>query len=469
MTRVETHLPLLGTSSHGWDRQAPAATSTTNPCRLCAPLGASTVFRGVQGAIPLLHGSQGCATYIRRYLISHFREPVDIASSSFGERAAIFGGGANLTTGLDNIIHQYEPELVGVATTCLAETIGDDVPMLLKQYRAERLDRDLPPLVHVSTPAYAGTQAEGFAATVRALVSQLGDLRTVREPRAPKVNVLPTMVSTEDLRYLRELVESFDLKCTLLPDYSLSLDGGDWEGYEKIPPGGTTVAEIGDMPTARASIEFCAAQDTAGTWLESEAQVPLFRLPLPVGLQSSDLLVEALERISGRELHSLHQRERGRLVDAYMDGHKYVFGARVVIFGEPELVVGLASFVTELGMVPVLCATGGGSKALRLAMAQASGAIPADTPLVDDADFDKIESRARELKPDLLLGSSKGYKMSQNLGCPLVRVGFPIHDRFGGARVLHVGYRGALRLFDELVNVLLTIKQAKNPVGYTYL
>jgi len=29
--------------------------------------------------------------YIRRYLISHFREPVDIASTNFSEDAAVFG------------------------------------------------------------------------------------------------------------------------------------------------------------------------------------------------------------------------------------------------------------------------------------------------------------------------------------------------------------------------------------------
>jgi len=40
-------------------------TATQNACKLCEPLGACFVFRGIEGAIPLLHGSQGCATYIR--------------------------------------------------------------------------------------------------------------------------------------------------------------------------------------------------------------------------------------------------------------------------------------------------------------------------------------------------------------------------------------------------------------------
>ena len=74
--------------------------STTNACKLCKPLGACLAFRGIEGAVPMLHGSQGCATYMRRYIISHFREPMDIASSSLGEKHAVYGGGQNLKQGL---------------------------------------------------------------------------------------------------------------------------------------------------------------------------------------------------------------------------------------------------------------------------------------------------------------------------------------------------------------------------------
>ena len=98
-------------------------TSTRNACKLCTPLGACLVFRGVEGCIPFLHGSQGCSTYIRRYLISHFREPMDIASSNFHEESAIFGGSSNFQQGVLNVLRQYQPQLIGAATTCLAETM----------------------------------------------------------------------------------------------------------------------------------------------------------------------------------------------------------------------------------------------------------------------------------------------------------------------------------------------------------
>ena len=154
--------------------------STTNACKLCKPLGACLAFRGVEGAVPFLHGSQGCATYMRRYIISHFREPMDIASSSLGEKHAVYGGGPNLKQGLSNIMTKYGARLIGVATTCLTETIGDDVPGIVREFRREMRGRgkpELPEIVTVSTPSYSGTHMEGFHAAVRALVEQLAQGR----------------------------------------------------------------------------------------------------------------------------------------------------------------------------------------------------------------------------------------------------------------------------------------------------
>ncbi len=52
---------------------------------------------------------------------------------------------------------------------------------------------------------------------------------------------------------------------------------------------------------------------------------------------------------------------------------------------------------------------------------------------------------------------------------PLIRAGFPIHDRLGGARIVHVGYRGAQQLFDTISNTIIATNQDASPVGYTYM
>ncbi|MEJ2040578.1 MAG: nitrogenase component 1, partial [Desulfosarcinaceae bacterium] len=201
------------------------------------PIGRGSVFKGIEGAVPLLHGSQGCSTYIRRYLISHFKEPVDIACSNFGEQTAIFGGGANIRLALDNIITQYAPRLIGVATTCLAETIGDDVPMFLREYQRAHAEASLPPLIHVSTPSYQGTHMQGFHNAVLATVAGLTG-KSLSKRKTDCVNLFPGMVSPADLRHLKQIFTDFGLQAMVLPDYARTLDGGLWAQYQSLPAGG---------------------------------------------------------------------------------------------------------------------------------------------------------------------------------------------------------------------------------------
>ncbi len=44
---------------------------------------------------------------MRRYIISHYREPIDIASSSLGKNTRSTSGGPNLKQGLGNVMSKY--------------------------------------------------------------------------------------------------------------------------------------------------------------------------------------------------------------------------------------------------------------------------------------------------------------------------------------------------------------------------
>jgi nitrogenase molybdenum-iron protein NifN len=173
--------------------------------------------------------------------------------------------------------------------------------------------------------------------------------------------------------------------------------------------------------------------------------------------------------LSGRAVPLKYQRERGRLVDSLIDGHKYIFEKRAIIYGDEDLVVGLTAFLCEIGVTPVLCASGGRSRHFEKAIRVAAPSLPAETVVKEGFDFAETAEIAPELKPDFLIGSSKGYKISRSLDVPLIRVGFPIHDRIGGQRVLHLGYRGAQELYDRIVNSLLEAKQDYSTIGYSYL
>ncbi|NTW17650.1 MAG: nitrogenase [Syntrophaceae bacterium] len=442
--------------------------STRNACKLCAPLGAGIAFRGIQSCIPLVHGSQGCATYIRRYIISHFREPVDIASSNFSEDSAIFGGGDNLKKALDNIIRQYEPEAIGIATTCLSETIGDDIRLYLEQYRAAAGIAGLPAIIHASTPSFSGTHMEGFHKAVQAAVESLAE----NTGRHGGINLLPGFLSPADLRYLKDVLAEFGADYCLLPDYSETLDGESWPEYQKLSKGGTPIEAIRKMGGASGTIQFgrsLAGPASAAGYLETSFGVKAVSLGVPIGIRETDAFFDTLEKLTGMPTPSKYVRERGRLVDSYIDGHKYTFGKRAIIYGEMDFVAGMASFLCEIGINPVLCATGAASGDFRELVSPLISNNIQDTRIVDDTDFATMLELCSGMEADIIIGNSKGYYLSRRLGIPLVRVGFPIHDRIGAQRILHVGYAGTQQLFDRIVNALIESRQDGSPIGYSYM
>ena len=449
-------------------KTAPSFVSMRNACKLCAPLGASLVFRGIEGCVPLIHGSQGCATYIRRYVISHFKEPIDIASSNFSETTAIFGGADNLRIALDNLTRQYKPSAIGIASTCLSETIGDDVRLYLEQYKAANAGVEIPALIHASTPSYRGTHMEGYHEAVKATVAGLA----VGGPKSGRLNIIPGFLSAADLRHLKEILDDFHLSYTMLPDYSETLDGESWSDYQKLSPGGTPVSSIRSMGRSAATIQLgrgLASLDTAASYLEETFGVKAVTLGIPIGIGETDRFFRAVEEISGAAMPKKYEKERGRLVDAYIDGHKAVSGKRAVIYGEADFVASMASFLDEIGIVPALCASGASTRKFKETVSSGLAAGHRDIMIRDDSDFEDMLEICRNIGVDIVIGNSKGYYLSKNLNIPLVRAGFPIHDRIGGQRILHVGYEGTQQLFDRIVNALIEHKQRSSAIGYSYI
>lgn len=449
-----------------------AFTSTRNACKVCTPLGGSIVFKGIEGCMPLVHGSQGCATYIRRYLISHYKEPVDIASTNFTEETAIFGGEKNLFIALKNVTEQYKPKIIGIATTCLSEVIGDDMRKILYQYKLENEgDEDLPELVFVNTPSFMGTHINGFHDAVWALIKAFA----TSTKSTQSINIFPGFLSPTDLRILKEIFNDVGLNAIMTPDYSDILDNEYTGEYEKLPKGGTTIKELEETANSKASIEFGYVlnksnpqSQTAAEYLEKTFNVPRINLNIPIGINATDAFFSTLEKLSNKKTPEKYTKQRGKLVDAYIDGHKYVFGKKAIVYGEEDFVIAMISFLEEIGIQTVLCASGGSSGLLKKVIQEK--VIPKATININDNfDFEEIADACKVLKPDIIIGNSKGYYIARALEIPIVRVGFPIHDRLGGARIKHVGYEGTQELFDTIANTLIQKMQDSSPVGYKYM
>jgi nitrogenase molybdenum-iron protein alpha/beta subunit/MoaA/NifB/PqqE/SkfB family radical SAM enzyme len=422
------------------------------------PMGVATALYGIKNCMTILHGSQGCSTYIRRHMATHYNEPVDIASSSLTEEGTVYGGENNLIKGIENLIKLYNPEVIGIGTTCLAETIGEDVKRLSKIFYEKHPEGKVK-LIPIQSPGYGGTQFGGYFTALRALVENV----EMNSDKNEKVNVVTGPISSADTRHLKEILDDFDIDYILLPDISENLDGGHSKKYNRLPSNGTSVDEIELMAGAKATIElttFIKEEYSVGSYLEEEFGVKNYRINIPRGLRDTDSFLKVLAEVSGNSIPEKYKRERERYLDAMIDSHKYNAEARIAIFGEPDFVYSCARLAIENGSVPMLIATAdvcsGLEASLRKEVDELSNNLFADKcAILDQADFKVIEKYVLEADVNVMLGSSDGRRIEEKHKVPLVRAAFPIHDRIGGQRILSIGYEGSLNLSDQIANVMI--------------
>ncbi|MEN6460603.1 MAG: nitrogenase component 1, partial [Syntrophomonas sp.] len=373
------------------------------------------------------------------------------------EKGTIYGGESNLARGLDNIMRLYSPEIIGVLTTCLAETIGEDVKQICGRYLQDREKADFP-LVTVATPGYGGSHSEGYFLALKEIIASLA------EPgrKHSKINVIVPNLSPADLREIKRIFDLMQVEYILCPDISETMDMPFVRPYQKIPVGGTHIKDIKSMGNAAATIQMGLTVDekiSPGHYLKKTFDIPLYTLPIPMGIKATDRLLEILSELSGHTIPGSLRQERGRLLDGMIDSHKYNAQGRCVVFGEPELAYAVTSVCLENGLVPALIATGTRSDQLNQLLQEKWQEDPDELCLLQEADFVSIRSAFREKGINLAIGHSDGRFLTEREDIPLVRIGYPIHDRIGGQRILSVGYSGTIQFLDRITNTLLENKQ----------
>ena len=432
-----------------------------NPCKMCMPMGGALALKGIRKTMTIIHGSQGCATYIRRHMAAHYNEPVDIASSSLSEEGTVYGGAKNLKAGITNLVEMYKPEIVGVLTTCLAETIGDDIDRIIREVRkiGDFSDVDLIP---IPTPGYAASQAEGYFSTIRALTKYYSEKNSsVKAESTQRVNVIISNATCEDIRELKRLFHMMKIKATIVPDISDVLDAPYTENYQKLSSDGTSINELEQLRYAKATIEFGDLVEdrySPAKYLEDNFGVKAYRLPLPIGINNTDKMMQVLVELSGENLPESINKERGRLIDGMIDAHKHSALGRSAIFGDMDLVYGISTFLMENGIKLPVAATGTEKKAFKERLTTVAKRYEQSTRILQDTDFETIHEVIKEQNINLMIGHSDGKFIWEKEGIDFIRIGFPVHDHVGAQRKLIMGYRGSLFFLDEIINHLLDQK-----------
>jgi nitrogenase molybdenum-iron protein beta chain len=426
---------------------------TINPAKTCQPIGAMYAALGIHNCLPQSHGSQGCCAYHRSTLSRHYKEPALSGSSSFTEGAAVFGGQSNLVQAIDNIFTVYNPDIIAVHTTCLSETIGDDIPQIIGKAKEEG---KIPPgkmVIHANTPSYSGSHVTGFAAMVTAMVHYLsvpGQKRNLN-----RVNIIPGWVDPADMREIKRLVEAMGIKYIMFPDTSGVLDTPLTGESRYFPEGGVTIDELRQTGSSKMTIALGLSTSLpAARLLDTKCKVPYEALDLPLGMEATDRLIDVLQNKFHVNVPASINEERGRLLNMISNLHQYTYNKRVAIWGDPDHLVSLTQFLVMLNMRPVYIVTGTpGNNFEDRIKAVLQGKVPEAIILQGQgADMYRLHQMIKNDGVDLLIGNTYGKHIARDENIPLIRLGFPIMDRVGHQYFPIVGYRGAQRLLEMILN-----------------
>ncbi len=425
---------------------------TINPAKTCQPVGAMYAALGIHKCLPHSHGSQGCCAYHRKFLTRNFRDPVMASTSSFTEGAAVFGGGTNLKSSIKNVFAIYDPDIIAIHTTCLSETIGDDIPSYIQS--AQVPEGKI--VIHANTPSYVGSHITGFSNMVKGMVKYLSE--NSAKPNG-KINVIPGFVNPADMREIKRMLRVMGVPFTMFPDTSGVVDTPMTGKFDMYPPGGTRVEDIKDAGNSAATYALGSFASADGAYeLEKKCKVAARVLKAPVGIKATDDFLMSVSRLTGKEVPWELEEERGQVVDVMVDNHYHYHGKKVALFGDPDLLIALTEFVISLGMIPKYVLTGTPGEAFEREIKGMFEDVGIDGKVKALGDLFTLHQWMKEEPVDLLMGGTHGKYIARAEDVPFVRIGFPILDRGIHSYMPIAGYRGAMRIIEQISNALLDRK-----------
>jgi nitrogenase molybdenum-iron protein NifN len=405
-----------------------------NPFKLSQPMGATLAFLGIDSCMPLMHGAQGCTSFTKVFYTRHFCEPIAIQTTAVTDAIAVLDGGDySIVESVKNICKKVTPSLIGLHTTGLPETKGDDLRGV-----AAKVDY---PLVYVNTPDYEGGFESGWALTCKALVEQLVEPTTLVNDN--KLVLLPHVsLQPIEVEKFKELIESFGFNVLALPDLSSSLDGHLGEKQAALSSGGIKVEEIRGLGDAGLVLSVGdSMQAAAAALLQKNPDMRHRHFAHLSGLEATDALIELLLAETGFSAPPLPvARWRQRLQDAMLDSHFSLGQTRFLVAAEPDQLAGICQSLYEAGGKVTVAVSSVDSPQLEK--------LPANRVLVGDLE----DAEALADQYDVIIGNCHCEAIAQRRHKGLVLRGFPNWEQVGNPLKNDVLYEGGAYFLFECAN-----------------
>jgi len=309
--------------------------------------------------------------------------------------------------------------------------IGDDIDGVVRKLNEGLLQEKYAGrevhLIPIHTPSFVASMVSGYDVAVREFVSYFAKKDT---PNGT-INLFTGWVNPGDVTALKHLLSEMQIDATVLFeterfDSPLMPDGNH------VSQGSTPIADLTGTANALGSIVLNRYEGgQAAKFLEKEYQVPSITVPTPIGIRNTDIFLQNLKNLNGKPIPRSLVRERGLAIDALTDlTHLFFADKKVAIYGNPDLVIGLAEFCLDLEMKPLLLLLGDENPQYKNdpRIKDLQGKVDFDMQVITNADLWELENRIKNegLELDLILGHSKGRFVSIDYNIPMFRLAFPL-------------------------------------------
>jgi nitrogenase molybdenum-cofactor synthesis protein NifE len=418
--------------------RTPHSALRINPLKHSPSIGAAMALQGIDRALPIIHGAQGCTFLGKVLLTKHFREPIALASSKLFVEDVVLGSEEKLATAIEGFIEKNSPALIGVLTSGLSEVKGDDVKAVVRSLEIGVGTKSLKTrIVHIPTPDYDGGLETGYAKTIEKIVSSLEF--GVGRSEKNSINIIAgSHLTPADVGELREIVEAFGMKAVILPDLS-ALDGSR-QIFSPLASGGTTMEELASLPDASYTVALGMSMEPAAKLLQQKFGIAYRMFDGISGLSDSDRLMQFLAEVSGQPVPRRYERQRRILVDTMRDAHALFGSKKICIALEPDLAVQTSKWLDEMGAIVQL--------AVVPTLSEAADRIHAREVRIGD-----LFSITGDFY--VLISNSHAESTARLLGTPLYEMGFPVYKTFGYTSKVTIGYRGTVTMVNDVANLLM--------------
>jgi len=409
-----------------------------NPIKLSQPMGALLCFLGIKNTMPLMHGAQGCASFSKVFFTRHFSDPIAVQTTAVNDITAVIDGGDySISEAVKNITKKVTPDLVGLFTTGMTETKGDDIK------GATYLLKDQQKMVYVHTPDFEGGLESGFAHSIEAIIEQLVKEKACidfkKATLIPNVNLTPI-----EIEKIKEQIELFGYEVFALPDLSLSLDGHLGLKQGALSSGGILVEEIEELGDSEIVITIGNSVSKCGElFKQKNEKIKHLHFDTISGLLKTDKFYKAL--MEQKDIITPHPsivRWRKRHQDALLDTHFALGSTKVVIACEPDQILSIATTIKEAG-------------AQIKAVVSPNKSISLDENICENIIIGDFEDVEKELEAsDLLISSFHGERLCIKHKKALVVRGFPNYELVGNQLKNDTLYEGSTYFLFEIANLI---------------